>query len=87
MYAYTEGEPPTLSSSDGGEGGAGGRLERLLHNVTGPNVVVLVLRWYGGVELGPDRWRCISQVAKEALERGKFRRPTQEKKKGSKKTK
>ncbi|KAH7883146.1 ribosomal protein S5 domain 2-type protein [Phlebopus sp. FC_14] len=66
MYAY---RTPTASGShDGGERGAGERLHRLLHLRQENNVLVLVARWYGGVKLGPQRWKCISQVAKEALD-------------------
>jgi hypothetical protein len=36
------------------------------------NVVVVVSRWHGGVNLGSERWRLILGVAKEALERGAF---------------
>jgi hypothetical protein len=32
-----------------------------------PDVVVVVWRWYGGRQLGPKRWKIISQVAGEAL--------------------
>ena len=53
---------------DGGEYGAGARLERLLELRGEQNVLVLVARWYGGVKLGSDRWRCISDVAKQALD-------------------
>ncbi|KAH0829230.1 ribosomal protein S5 domain 2-type protein [Lanmaoa asiatica] len=53
---------------DGGEHGAGARLERLLELRREQNVVVVVARWYGGVKLGPERWRCISHVAKQALD-------------------
>ncbi|KAI0640570.1 hypothetical protein C8Q79DRAFT_444651 [Trametes meyenii] len=59
-------------SSNGGEAGAGERLERLLELGNCENVIVVVFRWYGGVKLGSDRWKCISTVAKEALERGGF---------------
>ncbi|KAH9853291.1 hypothetical protein C2E23DRAFT_118126 [Lenzites betulinus] len=54
-------------SSNGGEPGAGERLERLLELSRCEDVVVVVFRWYGGVKLGSDRWKCISTVAKEAL--------------------
>ncbi|KAI0333426.1 ribosomal protein S5 domain 2-like protein [Cubamyces sp. BRFM 1775] len=63
-------------SSNGGEAGAGERLERLLELGRCDNVVVIVFRWYGGVKLGSDRWRCISSVAKSALERGGFLVPS-----------
>ncbi|KAI0711089.1 hypothetical protein C8Q72DRAFT_235178 [Fomitopsis betulina] len=56
-------------ADDGGEAGAGERLERLVEG----DVVLVVFRWYGGVPLGSQRWKCISQVAKEALEAGQFR--------------
>ena len=61
-----------FGSSNGGEAGAGERLERLLELGNCEDVVLIVFRWYGGVKLGSDRWRCISAVAKEALERGGF---------------
>ncbi|EJF60044.1 ribosomal protein S5 domain 2-like protein [Dichomitus squalens LYAD-421 SS1] len=61
-----------LGSSNGGEAGAGERLERLLELSNCEDVVLVVFRWYGGVKLGSDRWRCISTVAKEALKRGGF---------------
>ena len=80
MYAWRlrsaaqsrEGAALLYGSSNGGEAGAGERLERLLELGKCENVVVVVFRWYGGVKLGSDRWRCISGVAKEALERGGF---------------
>ena len=59
-------------ASDGGESGAGERLSRLLELSGCSNVVVVVYRWYGGVQLGSDRWKCISGVAKEALRAGGF---------------
>lgn len=57
-------------SVSGGESGAGERLERLLEMSTDcskRDVVLVVYRWYGGVKLGSERWKCISGVAKEAL--------------------
>ena len=59
-------------SSDGGESGAGVRLDRLLALSGCEDVVVVVYRWYGGVQLGSERWKCISGVAKEALRAGGF---------------
>ncbi|KAK5116227.1 hypothetical protein LTR62_008554 [Meristemomyces frigidus] len=57
---------------DDGETAAGGRLLHLLElmNVTG--VMVVVSRWYGGVQLGPDRFRIINQTAREAIVKGEF---------------
>ncbi|KAI0666132.1 hypothetical protein C8Q78DRAFT_475107 [Trametes maxima] len=79
MYAWRFRSLPSSASgavicgsSNGGEAGAGERLERLLELGNCEDVVVVVFRWYGGVKLGSDRWKCISTVAKEALERGGF---------------
>ncbi|TFK88337.1 ribosomal protein S5 domain 2-like protein [Polyporus arcularius HHB13444] len=78
MYAWrlrppsTSGSSLLYGSSNGGEAGAGERLERLLELGHCENVALVVFRWYGGVKLGSDRWRCISSVAKEALERGGY---------------
>ncbi|KZP17792.1 ribosomal protein S5 domain 2-like protein, partial [Athelia psychrophila] len=75
MHAYQMTNPATTGCDDGGESGAGDRIGNLLR-LSCPDVavVVVVLRWYGGVKLGGDRWKCISQVAKEALDHGGFRR-------------
>ncbi|KAF7791536.1 hypothetical protein EIP86_002552 [Pleurotus ostreatoroseus] len=59
-------------SCDGCESGAGERLERLLELSGCEDVVVVVYRWYGGVQLGSERWKCISGVAKEALRNGGY---------------
>ena len=31
------------------------------------NVVVIVTRWYGGIHLGPDRFKHINSVARDVL--------------------
>eukprot|EP00918_Siedleckia_nematoides_P006441 GHVU01013974.1.p2 GENE.GHVU01013974.1~~GHVU01013974.1.p2 ORF type:complete len:124 (-),score=26.19 GHVU01013974.1:69-440(-) len=51
-----------------GETAAGGGLSRLLQTIRAENVVVVVTRWYGGIKLGPDRFRHINHAAREALE-------------------
>lgn len=62
------------------EQGSGPILERLLAlNDRHTDVVVVVYRWYGGVKLGGERWRCIGRVASEALrmlEAGETQRDT-----------
>ncbi|KAJ7188582.1 ribosomal protein S5 domain 2-type protein [Mycena filopes] len=68
MYAYRA--AGVAAESDGGEGGSGDRLARLLRLAGCEDVVVVVWRWYGGVQLGADRWKRISQVAREALDNG-----------------
>ncbi|KAF7982198.1 hypothetical protein HWV62_29372 [Athelia sp. TMB] len=74
IHAYLMVDPISTGSNDGGEHGAGERLENLLKlRCSGKSaVIVAVVRWYGGVKLGNDRWKCISKVAKEALDTGGF---------------
>lgn len=57
---------------DDGESAAGGRLLHLLQLMDVWNVMVVVSRWYGGVHLGPDRFRIISSVARDAIVKGGF---------------
>lgn len=55
---------------DDGETAAGGRLLHLLQVMNVWDLVVVVSRWYGGVKLGPDRFRLINTVAREAIVAG-----------------
>lgn len=57
---------------DDGETAAGGRLAHLLSILELENVIVVVTRWYGGVHLGPDRFKLINRAAREALDLGGF---------------
>jgi hypothetical protein len=57
---------------DDGETAAGGRLLHLLQLMDVWNVLVVVTRWYGGVKLGPDRFRVINNVARDAVVAGGF---------------
>ncbi len=36
------------------------------------DVLVIVTRYFGGIHLGPDRFKHINQAARNALERGGF---------------
>lgn len=54
-------------SDDDGENAAGGRLLHLLQIVDALNVVVVVSRWFGGVLLGPDRFKHINNAARSTL--------------------
>lgn len=36
------------------------------------NVLVVVTRWFGGIHLGPDRFKHINHAARNALELGGF---------------
>lgn len=55
---------------DDGETAAGGRLLHLLQIMDVWGVLVVVSRWYGGVQLGPDRFKIINQVARDAVVAG-----------------
>ncbi|KAF2198813.1 UPF0029-domain-containing protein, partial [Delitschia confertaspora ATCC 74209] len=57
---------------DDGETAAGGRMLHLMQLMDVWDVMVVVTRWYGGVHLGPDRFRIINQAAREALVLGGF---------------
>ena len=50
-----------------GESAAGGRLLRLLHVTDATDVCVVVTRWYGGIHLGPDRFKHINNAARDLL--------------------
>jgi len=62
----------SVDNDDDGETAAGSRMAHLLELVDVWNVLVVVSRWYGGIKLGPDRFRIINQVAREALVLGGF---------------
>ncbi|CAM4662162.1 unnamed protein product [Leuciscus chuanchicus] len=52
---------------DDGETAAGGRLLHLLQILDVRNVLVVVSRWYGGILLGPDRFKHINNCARNIL--------------------
>ncbi|KAG0559273.1 hypothetical protein M758_10G090900 [Ceratodon purpureus] len=54
-------------NDDDGETAAGGRLLHLLQIVNALNVIVVVSRWYGGIQLGPDRFKHINNAARSLL--------------------
>ncbi|KIK53300.1 hypothetical protein GYMLUDRAFT_49478 [Collybiopsis luxurians FD-317 M1] len=59
-------------NDDDGETAAGGRLSHLLQILEINNVLVVVTRYFGGIHLGPDRFKHINQAARNALEVGGF---------------
>ena len=52
---------------DDGEHGAGKGLSHLLRVTQSEDVCVVVTRWFGGVHLGPRRFQCINNAARDAL--------------------
>lgn len=56
----------------------------LLQILNVKNVVVVVSRWYGGIQLGADRFKDINNCARKALEDCGYVETTTSKKKGKK---
>ncbi|KIL70366.1 hypothetical protein M378DRAFT_619358 [Amanita muscaria Koide BX008] len=59
-------------NDDDGETAAGGRLGHLLQILELDDVLVIVTRYFGGIHLGPDRFKHINNAARNALEVGGF---------------
>lgn len=57
---------------DDGEQAAGGRLLSLLQILNVVNVIIVVSRWYGGIQLGPARFKHINNAGRDALVKGGF---------------
>lgn len=53
--------------NDDGESGGGRHVLQILQSMNLVDVLVIVTRWYGGIMLGTDRWRLITQVCHDAL--------------------
>ncbi|KKY29936.1 putative impact protein [Diaporthe ampelina] len=58
---------PREASHDDGESGAGDLLLRILRETNTMDTLVVMTRWYGGIMLGPDRWRLMRNVVTSAL--------------------
>ena len=52
---------------DDGEHNAGSRLLHLLQILNVQNYLIVVSRWYGGILLGPDRFKHINNCARNLL--------------------
>lgn len=52
---------------DDGEAMAGSRLLHLLQILNVKNIVVIVTRWYGGILLGPDRFKHYNNCARDIM--------------------
>uniref|UniRef100_A0A3P8T7F4 Impact RWD domain protein n=1 Tax=Amphiprion percula TaxID=161767 RepID=A0A3P8T7F4_AMPPE len=72
---------------DDGETAAGGRLLHLLQILDVRNVMVVVSRWYGGILLGPDRFKHINNCARNILVEEGYTASTDEATKSGAKTK
>ncbi|KGO74371.1 Impact family [Penicillium italicum] len=72
------GETVVQDYDDDGETAAGGRLLHVMQLMDVWNVVVVVTRWYGGIQLGPARFRLINDVGRDALVKGGFTKEEEE---------
>ncbi|KAF9498785.1 UPF0029-domain-containing protein [Pleurotus eryngii] len=61
-----------VDNDDDGETAAGGRLAHLLQILDVDDVLIVVTRYFGGIHLGPDRFKHINQAARNALDMGGF---------------
>lgn len=62
-------------SDEDGESGAGSRMMHLVDLTGACNFAVIVSRWYGGIHLGPDRWKHINNSLRTILdEHGQIKR-------------
>jgi len=71
MWAYrirTTNGQIAQDCDDDGEAHAGGRLSHLLDILDCSNHMVVVSRWYGGILLGPDRFKHINNAARSVME-------------------
>ena len=71
-YRFTEVKPDGSTilkhdNDDDGEDAAGSKLAHLLEMRKEEGVLVVVTRWYGGIQLGPKRFHHIINLARELL--------------------
>ena len=71
MFAYRitkqDSEVVIQDCDDDGENHAGSRLLHLLQILNIQNYLIVVSRWYGGILLGPDRFKHINNCARNLL--------------------
>ncbi|XP_044765152.1 protein IMPACT-B-like [Coccinella septempunctata] len=69
IYAYRIFKNSSIlqDCDDDGENHASKRVLHLLQLLNVENVIVVVSRWYGGIQLGPDRFKHIKNAARRAL--------------------
>jgi len=72
IRAYVFTDPSTgrrhADNDDDGEDAAGGRLAHLLDLLGVEDCLVVVTRWFGGVLLGPQRFKLINETARKLIE-------------------
>lgn len=58
---------PREASFDDGETGCGDLVLRMMRELDAVDTLVVLSRWFGGVMLGPDRWRLMRNCVTSAL--------------------
>ena len=72
-YRFTNADGTSVSDNDDdGEKGSGSKLAALLDMSNVDNVLVVVTRYFGGIHLGPSRFKWIARVARDGLVKGGF---------------
>jgi hypothetical protein len=73
-YRFWDSDRECLVSDndDDGEKGSGSKLAALLKMADARNAMVVVSRWFGGVLLGPSRFKYIACTARDALDEAGF---------------
>ncbi|OQR95288.1 impact [Thraustotheca clavata] len=71
-YRIVNGANIIKDCDEDGEHGAGSKMSHLLEMTRAENVAVVVTRWYGGIQLGPDRFKHIANAARNVLEANGF---------------
>lgn len=81
-YRIESGRSGTFISgcADDGEIHAGSRMLHLLNIMDARNVLVIVTRWYGGIHLGPDRFKHINNCTRNMLDAHGFVKDKSDKK-------
>ena len=59
-----------MVKNDDGEAGAGMVILRMLERASLQGQIVIVTRWYGGTQLGGDRFRHVKTCVRAALDAG-----------------
>lgn len=74
VWAYRISPPESSTSThireasyDDGETGGGNLLLQVTREANSVDTLVVMTRWYGGIMLGPDRWRLMRNVVSSAL--------------------
>lgn len=71
-YRIKKGDVMYQDCDDDGETAAGGRMLHLITIMEATNVFVVCARWFGGVHIGPSRFKHINAATRDAIVKGGF---------------